>query len=236
MKLASLALALMLLTGCGLAEPAPTPIQVKPAFTWEIGEPAPTPAPRPKVVTPGMSFGIGEPALAPFKRYDNLVYHYSYSLPGDFELQKEYSQLEGDEKVYDGRNWASPDRRFLFFTQLKQPSFASLEDEIEQLPFTLEAARRDIEADGGRKLRYIHDDVVLHELPAGKMLENATSYEMPVGEGQGYQEFTQVYLDFYDGRNEYIFGLIAKGVSYEESLKLLLRIGQTVETKPLRIR
>lgn len=235
MKRRALVLALLMLCPLALAESKHTPQVVRPAIPFTIGEPAPEAAPTPQVVQPGMGFSIGQPRIAPLRRYDNLVYHYGYSLPGDFVLQDEYAVLSGSEQVYEGRRWLSMDGRFMFFTQLKQPSFQSLEDEIEQLPYTLEAVRREVTQEGGRNLRYTREEVSLHRLPAGRMLENATVYELPLEE-EGWFEVHQIYLDYYDRHNEYIFGLISRGVGYEDTLNLLLRIGQTIQIQPVRFR
>lgn len=228
MKLISLLLCLML-QALALSEAPPKVVQ--PAFTFELGTPLPTAVPdeSPKLVNPSMSFELGASSVAPFKRYDNLRYHYGFSLPADLWLDQEGNDLKAENKVYDNREWVSPDGSLRFFFQLKEPTYRDLQEEIDQLPDTLEIMRGVIGEMGGRNLRYATDEAIVHSLPAGMMLENATLYEM-----YG-TEHVQIYLDYYDGYNEYIFGLTTIDLGYEQSQALLLRIGRTITAAPIRV-
>lgn len=179
---------------------------------------------------------LGEaPAPEGFMRYDNLVYRYGFSLPDSFVLTDEYSDSTGAETVYDGRDWRSPDSRFTFFFQLKQPTYRSLDEEIRHYGSYLDLVRPGIEASGGKNLRFASGEVTVHGLPAGRMLENATLFESASPQG-GTLSFCSVYLDYYDDNNEYIFGLLGRGASYEETRALLLAIGATVTIAPVLIK
>ena len=192
-------------------------------------------APRePIPVQPRLDWSMGQPSHLPFKRYDNLVYGYGFSLPGEFALTDEYKDYRSADGVYDGRSWSSPDGRYSFFFQLKQPSYASLQEEIDSLPQYLDFIRPEIELEGGRDLRYVNDEAIVHALPAGPMLENATQYESALPDGKALQVVT-IYLDYYDTHNEYIFGLVGIDTGYEEAAELLRRIGQSITIQSIRV-
>lgn len=190
--------------------------------------------PEREYIKPPINFDLTGPQHLPFKRYDNLVYHYGFGLPGEFIAQDAYSSLEDEEKVYDGRNWVSPDGKYLFFFQLKSPTYGSLAEEVEALPLYIDLIRPQVEADGGSNPRFVRDEVKLHDFPAGRMLENATQYDGTDEYGEAYLAIT-VYYDYYDELNEYIFGLTSFEASYVDMSALLRRIGQSISIQPIRL-
>lgn len=186
-------------------------------------------------IKPAISFDMDSPSSLPFKRYDNLVYHYGFSIPGELQAGEPYNDFSQKERVYEGREWSSPDQGYVFFFQLKTPTFKSLDEEIERLPQYLDLMRPSTEAAGGRNLRFVHEDpALIHEFPAGRMLENATQFEFTDEDGAEATS-TTVYYDYYDGTNEYIFGISSSVRGYEEIASLLQRVGESITLKPIRI-
>lgn len=190
---------------------------------------------EPTQVSPPISWTDNTAGHLPMRRHDNLVYHYSFSLPGEMVLEEAYGDAQGTaDRVYDGRVWESIDDRWQFFFQLKRPTYQSLTEEAARLPEYLGLIADDMAASGARDLRFAHDRAIIHDLPAGPMLENAILYEMPGKEGR-MESWCSVYLDYYDQHNEYIFGLQSPHMNYEEAIALLLRIGQTIHITPIRL-
>lgn len=186
-------------------------------------------------VNPAVSWTQDASGHLPMRRHDNLVYRYSLSLPGEMTLKETYSGATDDpDRVYDGRTWQSLDGRWQFFFQLKRPTYKNLEEEAARLPEYLGLVEQDMAATGARNLRFAHDQTIIHELPAGPMLENAILYEMTGKEGR-LEHWCSVYLDYYDQHNEYIFGLQSPHMAYDEAIALLLRIAQTISITPIRL-
>ena len=184
---------------------------------------------------PAITFDLDAPGHLPFKRYENLVYQYAFSLPGEFQAEEPYSDYSQPEMVYENRDWYSPDGSYRFYFQLKKPTYAGMDEEIAMLPRYLDLIGPSVESVGGRGLRFVHEDpAVMRELPAGRMLENATQYEYTDEDGQEGLHIS-VYYDYYDGYNEYIFGLDSRTHSYEEVAALLSRIGETITLTPIRV-
>lgn len=195
-----------------------------------------------QVVVPPFLPKVGAEVKRPWQRYENLVYHYALSLPGEFihagdkirtALLEEPVEQHKD-MLYDMQAWFTPDQKYTFEVQLKEPSYASLQEEIDNLPGYLDLIRGDYEKNGLTNLRFAHDRIVVHNLPAGSMLENATLYDRPT-EASGTISVCSVYYDYYDDTNEYIFHLTGYGMSYEETSALLHKIAATIAIKPVHI-
>ena len=189
----------------------------------------------PTQVDPAVSWGDAAPRHLHMRRHDNLVYRYGFSLPGEMVLEDAYwDTKDGPDRVWDARLWESMDGRWQFFFQLKRPTYKNLAEEAARLPEYLALVADDMAAQGARNLRFAHDAAIIHDLPAGPMLENATLYEVDGEQGQE-ETWCVVYLDYYDEHNEYIFGLQSPHMGYEEAIALLLRIAKTIDITPIRL-
>ncbi len=182
-----------------------------------------------------------------WQRYDNLVFLYGFSLPGDFLPVSEQARRErldasagapdgpGSEELYDYRAWLSADGGFLFEFQLKEPTYASFEEEVARYPEYLGLIGPGAREQGITGLRFAHDEVRVRQMPAGRMLENATLYEVADEQGTAVS-CSDVYYDFYGPHCEYIFRLLGIAKSYSETSGLLESIVNTARVRQIVIR
>jgi len=192
------------------------------------------------IVVPPFLSAIGQQGRKPWFRYENKVYLYGVSLPGEFlpgdpkERAKRLSDQEfgDDDYLYDSQTWIANDGRFVFNFQLKKPSYASLDEEALRLPLYIDLIREDYEKIGARNLRFSHNDTILHDTPVGRMLEVAFQFEAEISDTQTVVVHN-VYYDYYDENNEYIFYLQGINSSYEEISDLLYQISQTIKITPI---
>ncbi len=136
----------------------------------------------------------------------------------------EAEQEEGDDEIYDLRIWTSPDYRYQFKVQVKEPTFSSFEEEIANAPRYLELWGSSYSPDQDAK--QLHEGK-LHTTPAGTMLETAISYKASDGNGN-ILPVVFIYYDIYTDRAEYCFSLSAYDGDYESAQEMLDEICQTV--------
>lgn len=175
-----------------------------------------------------------------WQRYENLVYQYRFSLPEDFihagdALRRDI--LAGNpfgERLHDTQIWRTADGSLTFEFQLKQKSYASLEEEIAKLPQSLELLRPQLEAEGYTNLRFVQEGAIIHHAPAGDMLENAMYYDSQPASGPAVTTLS-IYYDFYQGNNEYIFLLYGPGLQYDQAKAMLDRIVDSAVIAPITL-
>lgn len=196
------------------------------------------------VVKPPFLPAIGQEAKLQWFRHSHAVYRYAFSLPGEFMPMDGNKGMEevlakqapGDpDYLYEAQQWMSMDGRRFFQFQLKKPSFASLEEEISNLPDSLRQMIERKTQQGAENVRATHGKTIVHQLPAGPMLEVALQYELPVENAQPLSVHS-IYLDYYDANNEYIFLLEGMNTTYDELLPVLLKIGESISITPIVLR
>ena len=167
--------------------------------------------------------------------YENLVYDYSISIYDRFTMISdedleylwrhiEAAYEEGDDEVYDLRVWISPDYRYQFEVQVKEPTFDSFEEVVENAPRYLELWGSDYSPE--QNVRQLHDGI-LRETSAGTMLETAISYDTADESGNSYT-VVFLYYDYYGEQAEYCFSLSAYDGDYEAAQEMLDEICQTI--------
>lgn len=192
------------------------------------------------VVIPPFLPQVGRHAKMPWFRYDNQVYLYGFSLPGEFvpddpaATDEQFANQTPDapDYLYDLQRWHSLDGRITFEFQLKKPSYSSVEEEAGQLPEYLEQLRIELTEQDIHDVRFSNEDQLLHETPVGTMLEVPIAFDIISSTGQTHT-INSVYYDYYDENNEYIFSLQGIQSSYLELADMLHQIVQTVCISPI---
>lgn len=192
------------------------------------------------VVQPPFLPQVGQQTKLPWFKYENQVYLYGFSLPGEFmpddpqaREQELAEQKPGDaDFLYDLQRWRSLDGRITFEFQLKKPTYASLEEEVEKLPDYLVLLKEQLAEQDIHDVRFSHEDVLLHETPVGAMLEVPVEFDIVSNTGHTFTVYS-VYFDYYDANNEYIFYLQGIESSYQELADMLKLIAQTVQITPI---
>ena len=170
--------------------------------------------------------------------YENRVYGYSLNVYSRFgvlsdenvaafleESDREAAENgEDSEYIYDLRVWSSPDKKYIFEVQVKEPTCESFEQEIEAAPHYMEKIQDQFTPE--QQLNQLHDGI-LRDTPVGQMLEIAYSYTYFYESGTAEPNLA-VYYDYYGEDYEYIFLVHAINGDYESAQKLLDTMVQTV--------
>jgi len=171
--------------------------------------------------------------------YENAQYDYALGVYGNFlMLTDTYTEAllanlregltEEDDEIYDLRIWYSPDYRYQFEVQVKEPTYDSFETEIAKAPEYLDLVKDGYAPES--EVRQLHPGV-MRETPAGTMLETALEYKQFSQDGAS-QRVTFVYYDIYLDDVEYCFSLYAFDGSYEAAQGMLDEIAQTIIFHP----
>ena len=175
--------------------------------------------------------------------YENAVYHYALEVFSRFEmLSDEYldqiweeltaNAEEGHDELYDIRIWISPDQKYRFEVQVKQPTYDSFETEVEMAPRYLELTGGGFSPESNARL--IHEGKV-RTTRAGDMLETAVAYDVRNDNG-GTDTVVFLYYDLYAGVTEYCFSLYAYDGDYETAQDILDEICQSVRVSMVKVR
>ena len=175
--------------------------------------------------------------------YENMVYHYGLDIFDRFQMlsdealeqiwaEREANAKEGDDALYDFRIWISPDEKYEFEVQVKEPTYDSFETELEMAPRYLELISDGFSPENN--VRMIHEGK-LRSTKAGKMLETAIAYDVSDG-NDGMRTVVFMYYDLYAGATEYCFSLHAYDGDYETAQDLLDEICQTVRLSMVKFK
>lgn len=167
--------------------------------------------------------------------YENLVYGYALNVHARFDMygdavmeyylkQLDEEQDENDDYIYDARVWRSPDSKYALEVHVKEPTYESFAQELENAPRYAELAQDQFTPE--QQFKQLHDGI-LRDTPAGQMLEMAISY-LTTADDDSTVPTTAVYYDFYANGYEYVFILTSFNGTYEDTQKLLDSIMQTV--------
>lgn len=167
--------------------------------------------------------------------YENLVYGYALNVHARFDMygdavmeyylnQIDEAQSEDDDYIYDARVWRSPDSKYALEVHVKEPTYESFAQELENAPRYAELAQDQFTPE--QQFKQLHDGI-LRDTPAGQMLEMAISY-LTTADDDSTVPTTAVYYDFYANGYEYVFILTSFNGTYEDTQKLLDSIMQTV--------
>jgi len=151
--------------------------------------------------------------------YDNLVYDYGiyvytgFTAVSDAYLETMLLAYTGSQdRVYDLRMWNSKDSAYVMEVQVKEKTYASIEEEILHAPEYAALVNDGVEEEN--RITQIHDGI-LRDTEAGTMLEMAYYYIV------NDVKCVSVYYDYYGEQAEYIFQLSSYGKEYDEVQKLL---------------
>lgn len=182
-----------------------------------------------------------EPAYAPdlsnvaMIPYDNRYLGYRLSVPDFFtawteelnslmieEISKEQETKLESDAVYENRSWfvwTGSGTQLNFAVQLKECSYADLEEEFKNKP--LEAQNRSKEFPGSTCTALF--DARMLDTPSGKMI--LCGYETQYN-GKTHKD---VYCDYYANTIEYCFILDGQNVETEFLVELMTKIAETIE-------
>lgn len=174
--------------------------------------------------------------------YTNLVFGYTIGIYAKFSMIPEaqmrpmWDEIEKDlksdpeaDRVYDLRCWISPDSRFQFQIQVKEPTYKSFAVELENAPYYADAIAGEYGPE--EELKQLHEGIV-RETPMGQMLETAISYNIIASDGAKIPTVFLYYDCYFDGI-EYIFSIHDFAGEYETAQTMLDHMIQTVQIVPL---
>lgn len=179
---------------------------------------------------------LSEAAMIP---YDNQYLGYRLSVPDFFtawseemnsrmieEITKEQESRESGDAVYENRSWfvwTGSGTQLSFAVQLKECSYADLEEEFKNKP--LEAQNRSKEYPGSTCTSLF--DARMLDTPSGQMI--LCGYETQYN-GKTNKD---VYCDYYANTIEYCFILNGENVETDFLVELMTKIAETIEVEQL---
>lgn len=174
--------------------------------------------------------------------YSNYVYGYAIGIYGKFQMLPDealapvWDHLNEDlqnnpeaDRVFDLRCWLSPDSRYQFQVQVKEPTYSSFAVELAHAPDYLHVIADQFLPED--ELTQLHEGI-LRDTPEGQMLELAISY-LQEDAKKGRSKVVSLYYDHYYDGLEYIFSLLDFGGNYAQAQSLLDEMVQTVQIVPI---
>lgn len=167
--------------------------------------------------------------------YQNIPFDYELNVYSLFEMTPDEtlemllahidaSHSEGDDAIYDLRIWSSPDGLYQFEVQVKEPTYATFEEELLKAPDYLSLVIDGYSPDS--HVRQLHDGR-LRKTPMGTMLETAIAYDAYDEEENAYP-VVFLYYDLYLDGLEYCFSGYSFEGDYDAVQTLVDELVQTV--------